>query len=124
MIFPERVLGKPGTIWITSGLAMGPISLGHHIQHLFSEILGVLHNVVGDHISVNALSLDVVRVTHHCAFHNVFVFVDRVFHFGSANAMPGNIDYIVYTPDDSVVAIVIALRAPSPVKYRFLKAAK
>src|SRR5947209_5114029 len=27
MIFPERVLGRPGANWITSGAAMGPISL-------------------------------------------------------------------------------------------------
>src|ERR1019366_117874 len=27
MILPERVLGRPGANWITSGLAMGPISL-------------------------------------------------------------------------------------------------
>src|SRR5215469_9784126 len=26
MILPERVLGRPGANWITSGLAMGPIS--------------------------------------------------------------------------------------------------
>ncbi len=27
MILPERVLGRPGAQWITSGVAMGPISL-------------------------------------------------------------------------------------------------
>ncbi len=27
MILPERVLGRPGAHWITSGLAIGPISL-------------------------------------------------------------------------------------------------
>ena len=27
MILPERVLGKPGAQWITSGVAMGPISV-------------------------------------------------------------------------------------------------
>ena len=26
MILPDRVLGRPGANWITSGLAMGPIS--------------------------------------------------------------------------------------------------
>ena len=27
MIFPERVLGRPGANWMTSGAAIGPISL-------------------------------------------------------------------------------------------------
>ncbi|GIX22534.1 MAG: hypothetical protein KatS3mg121_1317 [Gammaproteobacteria bacterium] len=29
MILPERVLGKAGAHWITSGVAIGPISLPH-----------------------------------------------------------------------------------------------
>ena len=27
MILPERVLGRPGAHWMTSGVAIGPISL-------------------------------------------------------------------------------------------------
>ncbi len=30
MILPERVLGRPGANWITSGVAIGPISRRTH----------------------------------------------------------------------------------------------
>jgi hypothetical protein len=35
MILPERVLGRPGAHWMTSGLAIGPISLRTQLTRSF-----------------------------------------------------------------------------------------
>ena len=62
MILPERVLGSAGAHWITSGVAIGPISLRTWAtRSLRSASLGVLALHQRD-VAVDALPLDVVRI--------------------------------------------------------------
>ena len=40
MILPERVLGRPGANWITSGLAMGDDLLGDEFLQFLGQRVG------------------------------------------------------------------------------------
>jgi polyribonucleotide nucleotidyltransferase len=62
MILPERVLGRPGAHWITSGVAIGPISLRTLLRPVpcAARLVGSLAGLQRD-IGVDALALDVVR---------------------------------------------------------------
>ena len=42
MILPERVLGRFGAQWITSGVAMGPMTLRNVLLQFVPEFVGVV----------------------------------------------------------------------------------
>lgn len=59
MIFPERVLGRPGALWITSGIAKGPIDLRSCIFNACSS--SALNNALTENdVGVDALALDLM----------------------------------------------------------------
>ena len=64
IILPERVLGKPGAQWMTSGVAIGPIAVRTCCLRLVFERVSVLFAGVERHVGVNALALDVVWKTN------------------------------------------------------------
>ena len=64
MILPERVLGKPGAQWMTSGVAIGPIAVRTCCLSSSSERVCVLLAGVERHVRVNALALDLMWKTN------------------------------------------------------------
>ena len=62
MILPERVFGRPGANWITSGVAIGPISWRTQCDQFLAQMFARLDAVHQRHIGVDALALDVVRI--------------------------------------------------------------
>ena len=60
-----------------------------------------------DYIGVDALSFEVVRITHHGTFNNALVLIDGVLYFGSAKAMAAYVDHIIHTTNDAIQSIFI-----------------
>ena len=111
MILPERVLGRPGAHWITSGVAIGPISLRTQADQLLAQLLGRLLAGLQRHVGVDALALDVVRVADHGGLGDLGVADQRALDLGGAEAVAGDVDHVVDAAGDPVVAVLVAARA-------------
>ena len=111
MILPERVLGRPGANWMTSGEAIGPISLRTQAtSSLRRSSVGstpVHHRDIG----VDALALDVVRIADDGGFRDGRVGDQRAFDLGGAHAMAGHVDDVVDAAGDPVIAVGVAAAA-------------
>ena len=108
MILPDRVLGSPSAQWITSGVAMAPISLRtHSFTSLCSSRLGSSPGDQGD-IGVDALSL-ISWGTPTTAASAIFGWATRAdSDFGGAHAVAGDVEYIIHPAGDPVVAVLVA----------------
>jgi len=63
MILPLRVLGSPGTMWITSGAAKAPIACRTCSLSAADQLLPVaVVPRVEQHVRIDALALDRMRV--------------------------------------------------------------
>ena len=68
MILPDRVLGKPGAQWITSGGSDGADFCADLLDEFGFEIVGIgFAHVEGD-VGIDALSFDFVWETHYSGF--------------------------------------------------------
>ncbi len=92
-------------------LGDGADFLGHRLHDALAESLRVFDRAARNDVGVYSLSFDVVRVPHHGAFHHAWGFVDGVSHLRRADAVAADIDHIVHSPDDAVIAIGIAAGA-------------
>ena len=111
MILPERVLGRPGANWITSGRGDGADFLAHQFFQLLAQRIGGRDARLERHVGIDALALDVVRIAHHGGFGDLGVAHQRAFHFRGAQAMARDIDHVVHPAGDPVIAIRIAAAA-------------
>jgi hypothetical protein len=68
MILPERVFGRPGAHWMTSGFAIAPISLAHPCDEFLAQLFRRSHAGLQRHIGIDALPLDVVRIADDSRF--------------------------------------------------------
>ena len=111
MILPERVLGRPGAHWITSGVAIGADLLAHPGDQFLAQFFGRLHAGLERHVGVDALALDVVRDSRPRRLRRPSVADQGAFDFGGADAMAGDVDHVVDAAGDPVVAVGIAAAA-------------
>ena len=123
MILPERVLGRPGAHWMTSGVAIGPISFRTQADQLLPQRLVRLDAGLEGHVAVDALALEVVRAADHRGLGDGRVGDQRALDLGRAHAVAGDVDHVVDAAGDPVVAVLVA-PAPSPVKYMPVKVEK
>jgi len=82
----------------------------HLYQFFFQFIVGSDAEHRSD-VGVNPLALDLVRVADHRGFGNLFVQDQGAFHFGGAHAMAGDVEYVVHSPGNPVVTVLVAARA-------------
>ena len=111
MILPERVFGRPGAHWIRSGEAIGPISLRTQVtSSLRSSSVGSIAGVER-HIGVDALTLQVVRITDHRGLGHLRMRDQSAFDLGGAHAVTGHVDDVIDAAGDPVVAVLVAAAA-------------
>ncbi len=110
MILPERVFGRPGVNWITSGLAMGLISLPTHASIRCSARRSARTDFQRDK-SIDALTFDIMRIAHDGGFGDLVFANERTFDFRGTEAMTGDVDHIIDPAGDPVIAILIAAAA-------------
>ena len=55
-----------------------------------------------NHISINALSFYIMRISHHSTFHHTCMHINGILHFGCTNAVTAYIQYIIYPSGDPV----------------------
>ncbi len=114
MILPERVLGRLSPKRISSGLAMGPISLPTQLRRV-STISLRLGRIGGTcalqhHEGDDGFALDVVRTADHGGFRHQRVGDQRGFDLHRAQAVAGHVQHVVDASHDPEVAVVVAVR--------------
>jgi hypothetical protein len=67
--------------------------------------------LIEDHVGIDALAFDVVRVANYCAFYNAGVPVDGILYFRSAYTVPANIQHVINPSRDPIVTVKIAQAA-------------
>jgi hypothetical protein len=78
------------------------------LDQFLLEIVGwLLASVQGD-VAVDALALDIVRITDNGCFGNLWVRDKCAFDFGCSHAVAGNVDDVIDATGDPVVAILVA----------------
>src|SRR5271163_427230 len=78
------------------------------VDELYLQFVGSSLVGVQSHIGVYALAFDVVGVSDDGSFSNGSVFYKRGFNFGRAQSMSRNVDNIVYSTGDPIVAFAIS----------------
>ena len=107
MILPLRVLGRPGAHWITSGVAIGPISLRTCLTSSLRSSSVASTPVLKRDVGVDALTLDVVRESHHRRFADRRVADQGALDFGRSHPVAGNVDHVVHSAQQPVVAVLV-----------------
>jgi len=77
----------------------------------FFEFISFVHIMVQCDISKDALPFDFMRETDNCSFSDIRVRSKSRLDFRSAQSVTGNIDNVIDTAGDFVIAIGIAFRA-------------
>src|SRR5580700_585189 len=85
--------------------------LAHPLHQLAAQRLARLLADLQRDIGVNALALDVVRVTDDSRFSDLWMGDEGAFDLGSAEPMTGDIDYVVDPAGDPIKAVLVAPRA-------------
>src|SRR5690606_24366716 len=62
-----------------------------------------------NNIGINSLPFDVMRVSNYCTFHHSLIAIDGIFNFGSTKSMSTYIDNIIYSANDSIQTLAVAL---------------
>ena len=76
-------------------------------QFLFQRVVE-LRTVHGRDEGIDALALDVMRIADHRRFSDGIVQHQGAFYFGSANAVAGDIDHVIYSAGNPVVTVFVA----------------
>ena len=90
MILPERVLGRPGAIWMRSGVAMGADHLAHLLlaaRRRARPRRWPSYSGVRMHVGEDALALDLVREADHRRLGDRRVRHQRALDLGRAQAV-------------------------------------
>jgi hypothetical protein len=95
---------------MTSGLAIGPISLTHMLDQFLLEFVGGSAQHQGD-VAVDALALDIVRIADHGGLGDLLVRDQGALDFGGAHAVAGDVEHVVDAAGDPVVAVLVAAAA-------------
>ena len=95
MILPERVLGRSGTSWMWSGVAIGPISVAHVTAQDRHGVVAGLGAGLEDDVGVDALTLDVVREADDRGLGDQRVRYERGLDLGGTHAVTGDVDDVV-----------------------------
>src|SRR5690606_7078569 len=61
--------------------------------------------VVGDNVCIDALAFDRMRISHNRRFDNIGVHIDCIFYFGSSDAVPRYVQYIIDTPRNPIISL-------------------
>src|SRR5690606_26759850 len=61
--------------------------------------------VVGDNVCIDALAFDRMRISHNRRFDNIGVHIDCIFYFGSFDAVPRYVQYIIDTPRYPLISL-------------------
>ena len=111
MILPERVLGRPGAQWMTSGCARGRCPCARAAtSSVRSESLGRRALLQG-HVRVDALPLISCGKPDHGGLGDVVVRDQRALDLGGAEAVAADVDDVVDAAGDPVVAVLVAAAA-------------
>ncbi len=92
MILPDRVLGRPGANWITSGEAIGPISLRTWATSSLRRSSIAVMSLHEGHVGVNALALTSWGKPTTAASETQSMRHERAFDLGGAHAMARDIE--------------------------------
>ena len=111
MILPERVLGSAGAKWMTSGVAIGPISRRTHCTSSLAHRVALGLARIERDIGVDALPLNVVRETDDCRLGDFRMRDQRAFDFGGAHPVARDVDHVIDAAGDPVIAILVAAAA-------------
>ena len=76
--------------------------------NLTLHLMGNLNFFIANHKCINTLSFNIMWICNNGTFNYLRMFINGIFHFRSANAVTGNIYYIVNTSYNSVISICIA----------------
>src|SRR5690606_41576736 len=61
--------------------------------------------VVGCNVCIVALSVDRMRISHNRRFDNIGLQIDCIFYFGSSDAVPRYVQYIIDTPRNPIIPL-------------------
>ena len=105
----------PRALWsISFGMAISDMGSGFAAdmgdQGLF-EVFGLFHIIVQGNIGEDALTLDVVGESDNRRFRDISMRREGRFDFRGAQPVTGNIDNVIDTAGDFVIAVGIAFRA-------------
>ena len=96
---------------MTSGAAIGPISLRTHATSSFRNSAGRFDAGHQGDIGVDALSLDVVRKANDRGFRHLLMRNERAFDLGRPHPVARHIDHVVDAAGDPIISIRIATTA-------------
>src|SRR5690606_23478483 len=85
--------------------------LTNPITQLDTELVGRGFACHQGDVAINALPLDVVREPDNSRLRYLRMGNQRAFHFGSAEAVTGDVEYVVHATGDPIVAIFVATAA-------------
>ena len=111
MILPERVFGRPGAHWITSGRGDRADLLADPGDQFLAQRFGRLDAGLQRDVGIDALALDVVREADHGRLGDFGVRDQRAFDLGGAHAVAGDVDHVIDPAGDPVIAVGVAARA-------------
>ncbi|CUH54119.1 hypothetical protein SHM7688_03589 [Shimia marina] len=83
----------------------------HPGAQLFHQLLRGLLIVHQGDIAIDALALDVMRIAHHGGLGHGRMGHKGAFHLRRAHAVAGDIDHIIHTAGDPIVAVFVAAAA-------------
>ena len=111
MILPERVLGKAGReVDLLRRGERADVVAHFLVQFLAQRVVAFFAGVEGDE-GVDRLALDVVRKGDDRGFGDLGMGDQRAFDFGGADAVAGDVDHIVDSAGDPVIAVLVAAAA-------------
>src|SRR5690625_7528348 len=76
-------------------------------------MLLTLRRLLTYYIGVDPLALDLMGVTHDRGFHNIGVFINRIFNLSGTQSVPRDVQNIIYSSCNAVISIRIAAAAIS-----------
>ena len=82
----------------------------HGIDDLLLSFFNITRHFIADHISINPLAFNIMRVAYHSRFYHTFTFINGIFNFSCTESMPTYVDYIIYTTNNSVHTVFIPSR--------------
>ena len=108
------------------GAGDGTNDLTHLRDEFGSELVRRLYRGIQRHITINSLSLDVVRKSNNGRFRDSGVCHKCTLDFGRTHPVPGNIDDIVHPAGDPVISVFVPsasiARKIFPLKRREVRA--
>ena len=85
--------------------------LGHHIPKLLDQLLAAFLAGHQRHVGIDTLALHIVLVANHGSFGNAGMQYQGGLDLGGAQAVAGDVEYVVHPTGDPVVTILVATGA-------------